>query len=250
MSRPDTLITEDRQKIAYCHYSFGHDTVVIIAHGFYNSKDAVVLQRLPEALLDTYDVFMFDFRGHGKSGGLFTWTSKEENDLKTVLDHLDKKYAKKGVLAFSLGGSISINLLSKYPKADSLICVASPSEFEKIDYHFWELDWRGDFLYTLWTAEGRKGKGVRPGKFWLRKNKPVETVSGLTMPVFFIHGEKDWVVKPWHSQVLFDKTVSKKKLLTIKNGSHAEYLARDHFEEFVTQIKAWFQETLDPPLSP
>lgn len=239
-----TLITKDKHKIAYRHYVQGFDKVIIIAHGFYNSKDAVVLEQLADIFLDAYDVFMFDFRGHGKSSGLFTWISKEGEDLKTILDYLDKRYIKKGIIAFSMGGSISINVLAKYPKADSLICVSTPSEFEKIDYHFWELDWQGDFIYTLATAEGKKGKGIRPGKFWLKKDKPIENVSKLTIPILYIHGEKDWVIKPWHSQSLYEKTVSKKKLVIIKNGPHAEYLTRDYFEQFTTEVKAWFKETL------
>ncbi len=239
-----TLLTPDKHKIAFDHYRAGHSKLIIIAHGFYNSKDAVVLQRLAESLLDEYDVFMFDFRGHGKSSGLFTWISKEGQDLKTVLDHLDQKYAKTGILAFSMGGSIAINVLSKFPKADSLVCVSSPCEFEKIDYHFWELDWQGDFVYTLCTAEGKKGRGVRPGKFWLKKDKPIDNVAKLGIPVFYIHGEKDWVIKPRHSRSLYEKTASKRKLLIIKDGPHAEYLARDHFKQFITEVKAWFEETL------
>jgi len=34
-----TLITQDNQKISYEHESNNHDQVVVIAHGFYNSKD-------------------------------------------------------------------------------------------------------------------------------------------------------------------------------------------------------------------
>lgn len=239
-----TLTTHDKQQIAYTHYDAGHKQVIIIAHGFYNSKDAVVLKKLADIFLDTYDVFMFDFRGHGKSSGLFTWMSKEGDDLKTVLDYLDKRYINKGILAFSMGGSISINLLAEYPKADSLICVSTPCEFEKIDYHFWELDWQDDFVYTMVTAEGKKGKGVRPGEFWLKKDKPIDNVSKLTIPTLYIHGEKDWVIKPWHSQALYERTVSKKKIVIIKNGPHAEFLARDYFEQFSTEVKTWFKQTL------
>lgn len=239
------LITKDKHKIAYRHYVQGFDKVIIIAHGFYNSKEAVVLQQLAKSLIDTYDVFMFDFRGHGKSNGLFSWMSKEGEDLKTVIEYLDDRYARKGIIGFSLGGGISINVLAKYPKADSLICVSIPTEFKKIDYHFWKLDWEGDFVYTLFSSEGKQGKGVRPGWPWLKKDKPIDNVSKITtIPILYIHGEKDWVIKPWHSQTLYDKTVSKKKLVIIENGPHAEYLARDYWEEFAAEIKTWFKETL------
>ncbi len=238
------LITKDKYKIAYCHYIQGFDKVIIIAHGFYNSKDAVVLQQLAMSLIDTYDVFMFDFRGHGKSNGLFTWTSKEGEDLKVVINYLDKKYTKKSIIGFSLGGYISINLLAKYPKVDSLVCVSIPSEFRKIDYHFWKLDWQGDFIYTLFSPEGKKGKGIRPGWLWFKKGKPINSVSKITIPILYIHGEKDWVIKPWHSQALYDKTVSNKKLVIIKDGPHAEYLIRDYEEEFISEVKTWLKETL------
>ncbi len=240
----DILITSDKHTVAFAHYARGHDTVVIIAHGFYNSKEALVLRQLAEALTDTRDVFMFDFRGHGESSGLFTWTSTEAEDLKAVLDYLDSRYAKKGIVAFSIGGSVSINLLSKYPKADSLICVGTPADFEKIDYHFWELDVKKDFYYTLCSKEGRKGRGVRPGKFWLPREKPIDRVALLSIPILYLHGDRDWVVRPWHSRSLYEKTVSRKKLKIIKDGSHAEYLVRDSFDELVSEIKNWFNETL------
>jgi len=72
-----TLTTADNHKVAYRHYTAGHKKAIIIAPGFFNSKDAVLLKRLKGHLIDTYDVIMFDFRGHGESSGLFTWTAKE-----------------------------------------------------------------------------------------------------------------------------------------------------------------------------
>jgi pimeloyl-ACP methyl ester carboxylesterase len=238
------LITPNKHKIAYTYFNAGHKNVVIIAHGFYNSKDAIILQNLAKSLLDDYDVFMFDFSGHGKSSGLYTWTSHEDKDLKTALDFLKNKYTKKGLIAFSLGGSVSINILSKYQLTDSLICISVPSEFNKIDYQFWKLDWKGDLIYTLFTREGRIGRGFRPGPFWLKKEKPLDNVGKIKIPILYIHGEKDWVVKPWHSKVLYEKTNSRKKLVYIKNGTHAEYLIRDNPKELIGLIKEWFSETL------
>jgi len=240
----DTLITQDRQKISYEHALNNHDRVVVIAHGFYNSKDAVLLQELKNSLLDEYDVFMFDFRGHGKSGGLFSWISNEGRDLKAVLDYIEGKYKKTGMIAFSLGASVAINVLAQDKRVDSLICVSAASDPDKIDYNFWNLDLKGDLAYTLFTPDGLKGRGFRPGAFWRKKQKPIDNIDKVNIPVCYIHGEKDWVVKPWHSQALYDKTQSKKRLLIIKNGPHAEYLTRDYYEQFMTEAKTWFKETL------
>lgn len=238
------ILTEDKHKISYMHFSAGHSKVIIIAHGFYNSKEAVVLQQLAKILLNEYDIFMFDFRGHGKSSGLFTWGSRECEDLKAVGRHLKNKYQKIGLIAFSFGGSIAINVLSQEQIADSFICVSAPAYTGKIDYDFWKLDWQGDVIYTLLSKEGRIGKGVRPGPFWLKKEEPINNIHKLKIPVLFLHGEKDWVIKPWHSKLLFERATGIKKIVYFKKGPHAEYLIRDNKEQFVEEVKNWFSQTL------
>ncbi len=238
------ILTEDNQKISYTLFSSGHSKVIIIAHGFYNSQEAQVLQQLAKNLLEEYDIFMFDFRGHGKSSGLFTWASKEGQDLMGAARYLKGKYRKTGLIAFSLGASIAINVLSREQIADSFVCVSAPAYISKIDYNFWRLDWQGDVVYTLLSKEGRIGKGVRLGPFWLKKEEPINNIAKLKIPVLFLHGEKDWVIRPWHSEALFKRATGIKKIVYFKNGSHAEYLIRDNQEQFMEEIKKWFEQAL------
>jgi len=237
------LLTSDNYRIDYQHYKNNHDKVIIIAHGFYNSKDAVVLKELAQVLSNTYDVVTFDFRGHGRSSGLFSWTSKEEKDLTAVLDYVKGNYKEIGLIGFSLGAAVSINLVSKLKDVTSLVAISAPSDVNKIDYHLWKLDWKGDVFYTL-LGEGKIGKGIRPGPFWLKKDKPIDSVSTVKIPILYIHGDKDWVIKPWHSQALYEKTNSKTHLEIIKNGAHSEYLIRDYPDKMLNLIKGWFDDTL------
>jgi len=239
-----TLTTVDQHKISYQHFKNGFQNVIIIAHGYYNSKQCVILQELAQGLGGEYDIFMFDFRGHGKSSGIFTWTSREGNDLRAVLDYISPLYSRKGLIAFSLGASISINVLANDKRVDSLVCVSAPSDMLKIDYRIWQLDWKGDVAYTLLNAKGRIGKGVRPGPFWLAKEKPIDNIAKVNIPIMFIHGSRDWVVRPWHSEALHKKARGVKRIVFIKNGSHAEYLMRDRPGQFVSEVKNWFLDTL------
>ncbi|MBF0569893.1 MAG: alpha/beta fold hydrolase [Candidatus Omnitrophica bacterium] len=240
----ESVLTEDQHRISCLHYASGHDRCLVISHGFYNSKDALVLDDLARSLASEYDVVLFDLRGHGESSGLFTWISKEGNDLKAVLAAYRGRYRRTGLVAFSLGGSIAINTLAREPLVDSFVCVSAPASLWGVNYHFWELSFQKDFVYTLIDKAGRKGKGVRPGPFWLKKERPIDNVGKLVAPVLFIHGTRDWVVKPSHSQRLFDRTVSPKKLVIFKDAPHAEYLLRDNRERFIAEVRAWFTATL------
>ena len=240
MIKTDMLITKDKKSIAYKWYKNNHEKVVVIAHGFFNSKDSVLLTELAEHLAEKQDVFIFDLRGHGKSTGVFTWTSKEQIDLETALDYIRDEYKSISIIGFSMGGSVSINVLAKEKyKIDSFICISAPSDCSKIDYKWWKLSIENDIVYSLLTKSGRTGKGIRPGPFWLYKEKPIDNIHKLKMPVLYIHGDKDWVVDYKHSVKLHEKTNSSKKLVIMKNGPHAEYLMRRHKNELLQEIDGW-----------
>lgn len=238
-----TVITNDKEKIAWQLYASNHAKLIIIAHGFYNSKEALLLKELAQELSSTYDVAVIDFRGHGKSSGLFHWTSKEYIDLLAVIDEVKDSYDAIGVIGFSLGAATSLITASKTDLIKSVIAVSPPSEFEKIEYRLWELDMNLDIKYSLF-GEGRIGKGVRPGPWWLAKEKPIDIIATIKQPVYYIHGTKDWIIKPWHSQTLFDKTNSVKKIDIIQDGPHAEYLMLTHKKILCNGIKEWFLKTL------
>jgi len=237
------LLASDQLKIHYDRYNGGHDKVIIIAHGFYNSKQAVLLMQLAADLSHEFDVIIFDFRGHGLSQGLFYWTSREYLDLLAVVALAHRYYAKIGVIGFSLGAATSIIAASKTVYIDSIIAISAPADFGKIDYKFWKVAIKDELLYTFF-GKGRLGKGVRPGPFWFDKEKPLDLVKTLRTPIFYIHGNKDWVVDHWHSEKLYSHTGGFKRLNIISNGPHAEYLFKNSVHEVLKLSRSWFHETL------
>ena len=93
-------------------------------------------------------------------------------------------------------------------------------------------------------AKGR-GKGIRPGSPSLQKIRPIDIVDKISpTPVQFIHGEKDWLVKPSHSQRLFDKAKDPKVLTIIKDGGHAERMFDVFPDQFMKICLDRFRETL------
>lgn len=237
------LVTADKVRIAYTHSKSGHNAAVIITHGFFASKDAALIRKLRNYLLDKYDVIAFDLRGHGKSSGLFSWASKEHWDLQAVLDYAKKSYEKVAIIGFSLGAAISMRALAEKNSADTLIAVSAPYEFAKIDFQLWRLSPKNDIFDNL--KEGMRGRGLRPGPFWLAKKQPLDLADKLICPVLYIHGDKDWVIRHTHSNKLYNRTTAKKKIAIIKNGPHAEYLLRENTgRETISLIRSWLEETL------
>lgn len=237
------VLTQDNHEIYYDLYAHGHEKVVILAHGFFNSKQAVLFKDMAKALNDDYDVIVMDFRGHGKSPGPFCWTAKEYRDVEAMLGYAHEHYAKIGLVGFSLGAAVSIIAAARSNPITSLIAVSPPSQFNKIDFHFWKMDAEENIIYNVFK-EGRIGKGVYPGNLWLKKIKPLDVVEKIKVPVFFIHGKKDWLIRPWHSERLYQKTKSRKRLEFIENGTHAEYLFRRDRDGIMKLFKEWFELTL------
>lgn len=244
MTKSGHLIAEDGHKVFYDIYKAGHEKVIILAHGFFSSKQSVILKKLAASLNSRYDVIVFDFRGHGQSKGLFYWTSKEHLDLLAVMAFAGQYYKKIGLIGFSLGAAVSIIVSARTLLINSIIAISAPVEFGKIDYRFWDLDVKNDIIYSFFD-DGRYGKGVRPGPFWYKKEKPIDIVKNIRTPIFYIHGEADKVISHLHSKNLYLQTADvNKRLSTIKDGPHAEYLFREHQDEMLLSIHDWFQETL------
>ncbi|MDD5680257.1 MAG: alpha/beta fold hydrolase [Candidatus Omnitrophica bacterium] len=244
-SKPDLYVmTEDGKRIALSHIKRGFSKVVIIAHGFYTNKDTVLFKRMTDAFSKEYDVIAFDFRGHGESSDVFTWTALEQKDLQAVINYAkENHYVKISVIGFSLGAAIALIEAGCHKNIDSVIAVSTPSDLGSINYHFWEKDMWADLMLNF----GIKGwgKGVRPGSPSLQKTRPIDIVDKISpTPILFLHGEKDWLIKPSHSQRLFERAKDPKALAIIKDGGHAERMFDVFPEQFMKICLDRFRETL------
>jgi len=242
--RDSCVTTEDGKRIFLTQIKGGFPKVVIIAHGFYNNKDTFLFQRMAAAFGKEYDVILFDFRGHGKSTDKFSWTAHEQKDLKAVIDYAkENHYAKIGVIGFSLGAAVALIEASNYQNIDSLIAVSSPVDSKSLNYHFWEKDMWED-LKLNFGIKGQ-GKGIRPGNPFLKKIRPLDIVDKVSpAPILFLHGERDWLVKPSHSQRLFERAKDPKALTIIKGGGHAERIFDVYPDQFMKICLDRFKETL------
>jgi pimeloyl-ACP methyl ester carboxylesterase len=218
-----------------------HNAVVIVCPGFFQSKDTPTFQRMSQTLAGEYDILAMDFRGHGRSGGLYTFSAHEGADFEAVLLWARERYQRIGVLGFSLGAAIAINTVSRYQDiVQSLIAVSAPCVFEDIDFKFWTPEAIRTGMQGL-----ESGAGCRPGSLLLKKERPIENVQKLkSVPILFIHGTRDVIVGVEHSRRLYAAASEPKRLEIIEGGSHAEALFRDDPQGFSDLVSSWYAWTL------
>lgn len=239
-----TVRTKDGVFISLKLLKNGRDAVIIICHGFYNSKENRWMKKTAAILSSKYDVIMLDMRGHGKSGGEYTWSAKEDMDIDAVVDYaISRGYKRIGMLAFSLGAASAIKSASERSEIGSMVLISCPYKFEAINYHFWE----PSMLYDLADNFrcGWQGKGARGFNMFMRREKPIDSVRLIKdTPILFVHGDNDWVIKESHSKKLFEAARCPKKIEIIKGGMHAERLIESDPEGMKSLIAGWFDQTL------
>ena len=239
-----TIATADNVSISFNHYTQGQrEAVVIICPGFFQSKETPTFRRIAEALAIEQDVVAMDFRGHGRSDGFYTFLAYEGQDLEAVLRWVGARYARIGIIGFSLGGAIAINTASRHPeKIRSLIAVSAPASFEEIEFHWWTPEAMRAGIQGL-----EPGVGCRPGSLFLAKDRPLERVAGLSdTSVLFMHGTGDPIVGEGHSRRLYAAAKEPKRLEIIEGGGHAQTLFRDDPEGFLRLVNDWFRRRQVP----
>ncbi len=233
------ILTQDKIKIAYNHYKSNFDNVLIVAHGWFMSKDSNAFKQICQSFNEYFDIISFDFRGHCSSSGLYTFGAEETNDLKAIVDFAKTQYKKIYLIGFSLGSLISIDYCAKYNNIDKLILVSAPTDFKKIENNIFSPN---AFIPTLKKFEFKRWFSIRFTHPFKKKPIPIELISKIKIPLFFIAGENDPIIKVWHNQELFKTASTIKKELIIKGGKHAEDLFLEHKSLFMEECINWLKE--------
>ena len=234
------LKTDDNVKIAVNGYFSSKNEVVIVAPGWCMTKDSDAFRQISEMFASDYDVLTIDFRGHGKSKGFFTFTSKELLDLDSVVKFAkDKGYSKIYLAGFSLGGGLVLVYAAQNNSIDKLIAVSPYTDFKKIENHMWRKEAWGE---TFRKFELMRFMSIRPDIIPRKKIKPVDIIKEVKSPTLFVAGEKDPTVFPWHTKELYNKAECEKQFKLYENGIHAEDLFLYFKEDFSKMCINWLKK--------
>ena len=235
------LKTSDEVEIAVNKYDTGHDEVLIIAHGWFMTKDSSYFRDMSEVFSKDYDVITMDFRGHGESGGYYTFTSKEPMDMKAVVDYAKTQYSKIYLMGFSLGGALVLIHSAIEKDVDKVIAVSAPHSFIKIENQMWKKE---AWSHSLRKFEFKRSITIRPSLIIGEKIRPIDIVGKVEVPTLFIAGKKDATVRAWHSKSLFRVAKCKKQFELFENCCHAEDLFFQERKKFVQLCTNWLSEKI------
>lgn len=233
------LHTSDKIKIAINHYDKGNDKVLIIIPGWFMTKDSNAFLKISKAFAQEMDVICLDCRGHGKSSGFYTFTAKETNDIKSVVEFAKSKYKKVYLAGFSLGGALALIHGGISQDVDKIIAISAPSSFIKIENQMWHYN---AWFPTIKKFEFARWISIRPSIVPFKKIKPIDIIKNINVPTLFIAGGKDVTVKKWHTEKLFELAVCKKKYVLFENSIHAEDIFLAEEDKFMQTCLAWLRE--------
>lgn len=183
-----------------------------------------------------FNLFVFDYRGYGKSQGTPSRKGVYEDSVAAV-EYIQARSDTHKLILFgqSLGCAQALAVLGKNHFKDVVgIAIDSPfSSYKSIAVE--HVTWLKPVAYLL------IGNSLSPKKY-------VGNISPT--PLLIIHGTADQVIAYKHAHRLFKKANEPKMLWTMEGGRHLDALTT-HKKETIPRLHALFAEWLRPvgPLS-
>ncbi len=222
---------------------------IIFCHGWRSNRG--------EMLRDThflaeqgFNLFYFDFRASGESGGGMSSVGYlETRDFDAAYEFLktNRPDAAESVAVFgtSMGGSVAIFAAAKYPE---LACLLAENTFPSYKRVVANWSWRRLKtpyypLVALTLFFVRRKLNADPEPY-----SPVYSVGKVRMPALFINGDHDDLVPLADAEKLFGLCPSEKKQMWVVAGASHAKCAEVGGEIYRNKVTAFFKEHLREPI--
>ena len=210
----DILISgpEGKIQVTYHHNNDKDSPIALILHpdpsrgGTMNSKIVVELYKI--FILNGFSTIKFNFRGVGKSEGIFNDGEGGLIDAASVLDWLQRYNTNAEicwVAGFSFGSWVAMQLLMRRPEINGFICVSPPAN-------------NRDFNFLA----------------------PCPSLG------LIIHGDKDNIASFESARILSEKLQKQKKFeIIFKAVKGADHFYENHKSELISIIEQYIKKKLN-----
>src|SRR6204780_982815 len=239
-----TLVTEDGVPIDAAHLRGPGDLAIVVAHGFTLSWRRPDVWRIASRLNDKAGVVIFDFRGHGRSGGMSTLGNLEIKDLDVAVAWpRELGYQRIAGVGFSMGASVVLRHAGLIGGLDAGGSVSGPGRWyyrgtEPMRRVHFAVEHRlGRFVTRRWLKTR-----ISPEGWQLVPVPPAEAATKIApVPLLIVHGDKDHYFPPEHARQLYMAAREPKELWLLPGMGHAEAATS---QELVDRIARWIDEAI------
>ncbi len=226
--KAQTLVTDDGVPIDALHLPGARDLAIVLAHGFTLSWQRPAVWKVATLLNRAAGVVTFDFRGHGRSGGLSTLGDLEIKDLDVAVGYArELGYQRIAAVGFSMGASVVVRYAGLVGGIDAAVSVSGPGRW----YYRGTMPMRR----LHWAVERRAGRLVT--RTWLKTRvsaagwdpvpvPPAEAAPLISpIPFLVVHGDQDPFFPVEHAHQLHDAAQEPRELWIVPGFGHAESAA-------------------------
>ena len=207
----------------------GSEKTIIVCHGW-GAEMSNVLPSTAFLHKGGYNLFYFDFRNHGESGGTVSSIGPlESRDFEAAIQFLQKNKAGSvrwmGVFGLSMGGAVSLTMTAHKPILKAVVAESSFSSFNESVARYAKLFYGVPRIplvpITLFFVRWRLG--MDPEEF-----SPLHHIHRISpRPVLLIQGDEDIRMPPSEGRILYEKAREPKELWTVPGADHGEAHSKD-----------------------
>jgi len=220
-----TLVTEDGVPIDAVHLPGSGDLAIVVAHGFTLNWQRPAVWRVATRLNRFGGVVSFDFRGHGRSGGMSTVGDQEIKDLDVAVAYArELGYARVATVGFSMGASIALRHAGLIGGVDAVVAVSGPGR--------WYYRGTKPMRRVHFGIERRVGRlilrnfwdtRISSGRWDPDPVPPAEAAALIApTPLLIVHGDQDAFFPVDHAEQIYAAAREPKDLWIVPGFGHAE----------------------------
>ncbi len=169
-----------------------------------------------------FNVFLFDARRHGNSGGKYcTYGYYEKFDVVKVIDYLktrtDIRSGKIGLFGTSMGAAVAIQAAAVDKRISAIVAENSFATLRTIfdDYQKRMIKIPLHYLRNIVIIRSQIN-----AKFKASAVSPLESIGNVHIPILFIYGTLDRLIKHQYSLQLYDRANQPKDIFPMEGASH------------------------------
>jgi len=213
---------------------------VLLCHGYRGNKEQLewFLKLFPDS-----NALLFDFRGHGQSGGdMVTIGYLEEHDVSAAVQFLQTNPKTKDLptvgLGISMGAASLVRAAAHGAKFEKLVL---DSSFSNLWEHIGEsFSWRTGLPRFPFLPILARMFCYLTG-LSAHDHNPAELIALVNCPVLIVHSEQDTMVPVAHAHKLYEGAKENKQLFIAPCCRHG-YACKDCLEQYSEKVADFLVE--------